>query len=60
MPAQGEVPQEVKDQLHELARLVGLNLDRRSSEIICEMLHQHVTPTGIIKMLETIKQQENA
>ena len=52
---QADLPAGVKDQLYELSRLYGFNLDRRSSDVICEMLNQHVTPTGILKMLEVNK-----
>ena len=55
---QPELPTAVKDKLHEIARLYGVNMDRRCSDIICEMLNQHVTPTGILKMLEVIKHDQ--
>jgi hypothetical protein len=45
----------VRTKLYELGTLAGVHLDRRTSDIICEMLHENVTPTGIIKMLESLQ-----
>jgi hypothetical protein len=49
------LPPEVRTKLYELGTLAGVHLDRRTSDIICEMLHENVTPTGIIKMLESLQ-----
>ena len=55
MPAQPvALPAEVLRQLNELAALAGVPIDERVAGILCEMLHQHVTPTGVLKLLETI------
>ena len=54
MPEQEALPAETLRQLHELARLAGVPIDQRIAGILCEMLHQHVTPSGVLKLLEMI------
>jgi len=56
MPAgeQPPLPAETVQQLRELARLADVPLDARAAAIVCEMLNQHVTPTGILKLLERL------
>ena len=56
MPAgeQPPLPAETIQQLRELARLADVPLDARAAAIVCEMLNQHVTPTGILKLLERL------
>jgi hypothetical protein len=60
MPEQEALPAETLRQLHELARLAGVPIDERVAGIICEMLHQHVTPSGVLKLLETIVARDDA
>ena len=56
MPAgeQPPLPAETVQQLRELARLADVPLDARATAIVVEMLNQHVTPTGILKLLERL------
>ena len=53
--AQPPLPSETVQQLRELARLAGVALDARAAALVCEMLNQHVTPTGVLKLLEELK-----
>ena len=55
--AGGAVSDEVKGQLFAISRAAGLSLDRQTSDIIADMLRENVTPTGIVKALEVVKQQ---
>jgi hypothetical protein len=54
MPEQEALPAETLRQLHALARLAGVPIDARIAGILCEMLQQHVTPSGVVKLLEMV------
>ncbi len=59
MPEQEALPAETLRQLHALANLAGVPIDERIAGILCEMLNQHVTPSGVVKLLEMVDPARN-